>query len=193
MPLKTFDDLLELTKQIKNKKLRQKVIEALKNPKFDAYPDEPVDLKDCPGAPWHHAYRGGLIDHTYAVTVLSLEIAHTLSKIYDEKINQDYLVAACLLHDIMKIYDYAYVEGKNKVVVVDETIRHAEMGAQFLSQKGFPEEVCRLVEQHIPWLGEDVLDDSIELQILLAADKLDSMLQFSSTLLFDNYISSSNS
>jgi len=192
MPLKTFNDLLKLTDLINDKKLRQQVVAVLKKPEYDIYPNEPVSIEDCPGGSWHHTYRGGLIDHLFAVTTISLEISQSLSKIYGEKINQDYLISACLLHDIMKVYDFAYLDGKkDKVIIIDNTIRHAEFGGQFLSQKKFPKAICKMVEQHIPWKGEDVLDNTIELQILLAADKLDSHILFSRVLLFDDYIVSS--
>ncbi|NCO84743.1 MAG: hypothetical protein COW47_02030 [Candidatus Huberarchaeum crystalense] len=191
MSLKIFKDLIKLTAHIKNKKLRAQVVNILKNPQNNNYPNEPVSLEDCPGGPWHHTYRGGLVDHLFTVTTLSLEIAITLKEIYNEDINIDYLVASCLLHDIMKIYDYAYIKGKNKVIVIDNTIRHAEFGEQFLLQKKIPLLICKIVGQHIPWRGEDVIDMTFELRILLASDKIDSNALFRNTLLFDNYIISS--
>ncbi|PKM92297.1 MAG: hypothetical protein CVU81_01260 [Euryarchaeota archaeon HGW-Euryarchaeota-1] len=190
MSIKTLDDLLKLADLIKNKDLRAQVRKVLKNPQNDCYPNDPVSIKDCPGGPWHHTYRGGLIDHIYGVTAISLNIAKSFSEIYGEKINLDYLISACLLHDIMKIYDYAYIKGKKKVVIVDNTIRHGELGGRFLFEKGLPEEICIMVSQHLPLFEEDN-NISVELRILLSADKLDTHILFARTLLFDDYIISS--
>lgn len=52
----------------------------------------------CPGAQTHHhAYVGGLIEHTVAVTSMCDHLAHT----YDQ-IDRDMLITAALLHDVGK-------------------------------------------------------------------------------------------
>jgi 3'-5' exoribonuclease len=47
----------------------------------------------------HHAYRSGLIEHILSCT----ELALTLSKHY--RVNENYVVAGCILHDLCKIYE----------------------------------------------------------------------------------------
>lgn len=47
----------------------------------------------------HHAYQGGLLEHILSCTDLAL----ILSKHY--KVNENYVVAGCILHDICKIYE----------------------------------------------------------------------------------------
>lgn len=47
----------------------------------------------------HHAYRSGLLEHILSCTELALH----LSKHY--KVNHNYVVAGCILHDICKIYE----------------------------------------------------------------------------------------
>lgn len=47
----------------------------------------------------HHAYRSGLLEHILSCTELALH----LSKHY--KVNDNYVVAGCILHDICKIYE----------------------------------------------------------------------------------------
>ena len=51
----------------------------------------------------HHAYLGGLLEHTVAVATLAVE-ACTLHP----RLNSDVLVAAALLHDIGKTREFAY-------------------------------------------------------------------------------------
>jgi 3'-5' exoribonuclease len=47
----------------------------------------------------HHAYRSGLLEHILSCT----ELAVTLSPHY--KVNRNYVVAGCILHDLCKIYE----------------------------------------------------------------------------------------
>lgn len=47
----------------------------------------------------HHAYKSGLIEHILSCT----ELALTLSKHY--RVNENYVVAGCILHDLCKIYE----------------------------------------------------------------------------------------
>jgi 3'-5' exoribonuclease len=51
----------------------------------------------------HHAYLGGLLEHTVAVATLALETC-TLHP----RLNSDVLIAAALLHDIGKTREFAY-------------------------------------------------------------------------------------
>jgi len=64
--------LLVLAEQIQDEGLREKVLEFLKVPDIELKGDKlPLDV--CPGGAYmHHAYRGGLVEHTIAVTRLSL-------------------------------------------------------------------------------------------------------------------------
>lgn len=47
----------------------------------------------------HHAYQSGLLEHILSCT----ELAITLSKHY--RVNENYVVAGCILHDLCKIYE----------------------------------------------------------------------------------------
>lgn len=47
----------------------------------------------------HHAYQSGLLEHILSCT----ELALTLSKHY--RVNENYVVAGCILHDLCKIYE----------------------------------------------------------------------------------------
>jgi 3'-5' exoribonuclease len=47
----------------------------------------------------HHAYQSGLLEHILSCT----ELALTLSRHY--RVNENYVVAGCILHDLCKIYE----------------------------------------------------------------------------------------
>jgi 3'-5' exoribonuclease len=51
----------------------------------------------------HHAYLGGLIEHTVAVATLAQEVC-----ILHPRLNSDVLIAAALLHDVGKTREFAY-------------------------------------------------------------------------------------
>lgn len=59
---------------------------------------------ECPGArAHHHAYLGGLIEHTLAVAT----VCRSLEALYD-RVDGDLLVTAALLHDIGKVDELSY-------------------------------------------------------------------------------------
>ena len=51
----------------------------------------------------HHAYLGGLIEHTVAVGTLVLETCQL-----HPRLNSDLLMAAALVHDIGKVKEFTY-------------------------------------------------------------------------------------
>lgn len=53
----------------------------------------------------HHAYKSGLLEHILSCS----ELALTLSKHY--RVNENYVVAGCILHDLCKIYELS--DGMN--------------------------------------------------------------------------------
>ena len=53
----------------------------------------------------HHAYTGGLAEHTLEV----VEYCNTSAKIAGMELNYDILIGAAIIHDWAKIYDYGLV------------------------------------------------------------------------------------
>ncbi|MDO9557620.1 MAG: HD domain-containing protein [Coriobacteriia bacterium] len=64
-------------------------------------------FKRCPGAQsYHHAYIGGLLEHTVAVATL----CDGMASLYGD-VDHDLLVAGALLHDIGKVDELSYTTG----------------------------------------------------------------------------------
>jgi 3'-5' exoribonuclease len=111
----------------------------------------------CPGAvKVHHAYLGGLLEHTLEV----VRLCRAACEIYPA-LDRDILVAGALLHDIGKTRELSYDitfdytdEGK--------LLGHIMMGAQMVKEKmdemtDFPEELgVRLLHLMVSHHGEDV-------------------------------------
>jgi len=84
----------------------------------------------------HHAYRGGLIEHTVAV----LRICLTLGETYNT-VNNDMLIAGALLHDIGKVKSYNYDINQGGISVSDSGIM---MGHLVIGSEDVGERICRM-------------------------------------------------
>lgn len=84
----------------------------------------------------HHAYRSGLLEHILSCT----ELALTLSKHY--RVNENYVVAGCILHDLCKIYeltDGLNVEYTEEGKLVGHLVKGPELIDRFAYKiKNFP-------------------------------------------------------
>ncbi|MEM7826614.1 MAG: HD domain-containing protein [Candidatus Aenigmatarchaeota archaeon] len=172
--------LLELAKLINDKELREKTIELLKNTRisnkyFKKYKEKGIKIDKAFGGPsnFHHAYSGGLVEHTYAVTTFCIELAKNLEKVYNIKINMDYLISAALLHDIMKIFYFKRV-GKN-IISADVMLDHGIWACCELYLRDFPEEIIHIIASHFGPSGPNP-PQTIEAIILFYADSLDASI-----------------
>lgn len=89
-----WEDLLALVEsEISHPSLRQLTLSLLKDheEKWKAWPASKI---------YHHAYRGGLLEHTYRV----VQSARVLIKLYPE-LNQDLVLTGTILHDIGKLQE----------------------------------------------------------------------------------------
>ena len=106
-------------------------------------------FKTAPAAKkMHHAYIGGLLEHTLSMTVLAKEIAKHYSGV-----NLDLLLAGAVLHDIGKTREFEYQfaigysdEGK--------LLTHIVIGCAMIDDKirelaGFPPETAMLVKHMV--------------------------------------------
>lgn len=168
--------LIELAKKIKDKDLREKTLDVLKNfeiknKHFKKYKKIPLDKAFGGPTQFHHDYEGGLVEHTYSVTLLCLQMADVFEKVYGLEVNRDHLIAGALLHDIMKMYWYKK-EG-NLVVSTDAMIDHGIWACCELYLRDFPEEVIHIIASHFGPQGPNP-PQTIEAIILFYADSLDA-------------------
>lgn len=149
-------ELFKLAKKIKNKELRRKVEELLKEAPFDVEAvDTAVELKrtsleEAPAAKsYHHAYKGGLLQHTVATTKLALALCDVIEEVYGGEVDRDVVVAASLLHDLYKVYSYEQKEnGEYKFTDCGRLLDHLTMAVRVLFERGFPLEVVHAVLSH---------------------------------------------
>jgi 3'-5' exoribonuclease len=105
-------------------------------------------FKEAPAATRvHHAFIGGLLEHTYEV----LRLAEELFKLYPQ-INRDLLVAGILLHDIGKLSEFKWdidIEYTSRGKLLGHVVIGSEMVAQAIQTlPNFPEDLA-LQLQHM--------------------------------------------
>lgn len=97
----------------------------------------------------HHAFPGGLIVHTAEVTAISLEMVRLFPAV-----SYDVLATAAIMHDFMKIHDYAFgPDGKIIKTEYRKLVRHLAgshavfyASVQHLSEDDVPGEVRMRIE-----------------------------------------------
>ena len=173
--LKDLEKTVESVKTLPLKRLLQKVFH---DPWW-------IDrFKKAPGGKlWHHAYLGGLLEHTLAV----VKVCETMALLYP-KVERDLLIAGALCHDIGKIDEYGYDQGYIDFTDEGRLWGHISIGAQHIrtmiekmeKEEGFPlelkKQMIHLVLSHQGKLeyGSPVLPMTLEAMILFYADEMDS-------------------
>lgn len=129
----------------------------------------------------HHAYKGGLLEHTMSVAELCVFFATK----YSDSIDRDLLIAGALLHDIGKVYEYAVTPAGIDRTNDGELVGHIAMGIEMVGRaiakiQGFPRylqtEIKHLLLSHhgeMEW-GSPVIPKTTEAIVLHMADDLDS-------------------
>ncbi len=135
-----YSELVDYIKSIQDEKLRDFILEFFeKNSK---------KIKISPAAKtMHHNYVGGLLVHTLEC----VKIADANIKILHQEINRDEAVAACILHDIGKIFEYT-IDIENGMIDYDESfqkewITHSQYGYSICMINGF-KRVAKMIAAH---------------------------------------------
>lgn len=128
-------------------------IDSIKDEKLNAFlaqyfAEHKEKIKVSPAAKMmHHNYIGGLMVHTLEC----LRYAETNIELSDYKFNRDNIMAACMLHDIGKIFEYT-IDVENGTIDYDENFRkewltHSQYGFSICMTQGF-KEVAKMIAAH---------------------------------------------
>ena len=135
-----YSELLEYINKINDENLRDFVSKI--------YSENKEKILICPAAKlMHHNYIGGLMVHTLEC----LKYAETNMQIFFQRVKQDEVYAACLLHDIGKIYEYT-VNTESGLIDYDENFRkdwisHSQYGFSICMTAGF-KRVAKMIAAH---------------------------------------------
>jgi 7,8-dihydroneopterin 2',3'-cyclic phosphate phosphodiesterase len=176
--------LLKLAENIENRELRKKVIEFLKDIRlsskhFKKYPKE--SLKTA--ASYFVIPTSGLgpierdvLNHTVAVTELCIETAENFEKNYGLKLKKDLLVAASILHDLMKCFEYKK-DNTGSLEPTGIMLDHTMLAVAELYTRDFPEEVIHIVASHYGE-GGPTPPRTFEAVIFHHLDSLTSLIEY---------------
>lgn len=137
---KVYSEIISYIDKIQNEKLNNFVA---------TYFTQHKDLiKIMPAAKlMHHNYIGGLMVHILEC----IKFAEINMNISDHKFNRDNIIAACILHDIGKIFEYT-IDLETGLIDYDENFRkewltHSQYGFSICMNNGF-KEIARMIAAH---------------------------------------------
>ena len=128
----------------------------------------------------HHAYRGGLLEHTLGV----MKLCDAISRLYPQA-NRDLLVIGAAFHDVGKIKEYKIESYGIERTAAGELIGHIVLGVEMLHEwarkvptlsKSSLYHLSHMILSHhgeLEW-GSPTVPKTLEAMILHNADDLDS-------------------
>jgi len=171
--------LRALADEIHDKKLREKVIELMKNPtlEIDGKKYSGLPLHTSPaGLSHHHCYPGGYIEHIVSTANLASAMCDSVEKVYRGKVNRDLVLAGVLLHDIFKPATYTVNEnGSYGSTGLADYMDHLSLAIAELVRRGFPLKLVHVVSAHHGDYGP-IRPHTVEALICHLADLMDSRL-----------------
>jgi len=170
--------LLRFVNKIQSEELREKVKDFLKDPTISigGTTFRGLPLETSPASKRrHHSYPRGLIQHMETVAIISLTLSDIVEKTYLTPVNRDVVLAAAIVHDIMKPQTYTE-EGETYVVSpLGERLDHMSLAVAELIRRGFPLDVIHAVAAH-HGRGGPVSPRTIEALVCSLADATDASL-----------------
>ena len=97
-------------------------------------------LAPCAPRAGHHAYLGGLLEHTVAVGTLALEACQL-----HVKLNSDLLITAALVHDLGKTREYVY-GAEIELSEEGRLLGHVELGLRLLGERAADLDAARRLQ-----------------------------------------------
>ena len=171
-----LEELLKLVDLIEDGELREKVRAFLVKQEV-ALTGQKLQLEESPGGrSIHHAYPGGLLQHTVATVKLALALCDLLEQVYGAEVDRDIVISAAVLHDIMKAACYEEKEDGTYIYSpLGERLDHITLAVAELAREGFPLEVLHAVAAHHAEHGP-ISPKTLEALVVHIADVADSRL-----------------
>lgn len=122
--------------------------EKLKKFLLDYFKEHEEEIKIAPAAKiMHHNYLGGLLVHTLEC----LQLADANMALFSTKLDKDKVYAACVLHDIGKIFEYT-IDTETGIIDYAEDFRkdwvsHSQYGFSICMMQGY-KDVAKMIAAH---------------------------------------------
>lgn len=148
--MKSLIELERLAKNIRDERIRRVVQDFIDNPLLTFTEAKPlITLEESPAAPRkHHFFTGGLILHTVSVVRTAISLSEIVRDIYGLPVDTDVVVAAAILHDIFKYYQYVpdNTHGGYRARE-DWYLSHDYAVVAELAKRGAPDKLIRAVAE----------------------------------------------
>ena len=138
--LETYNELVEYINKISDEKLKNFVL--------NIYEENKAQLLITPGAKMmHHNYIGGLMVHTLEC----LKYADVNLDAFFQRVSRDDVYAACLLHDIGKVFEYT-IDIESGIIDYNEEFRkewltHSQYGFSICMTAGY-KRIAKMIAAH---------------------------------------------
>lgn len=135
-----YKEILTYINKISDEKLKKFLI--------DYFKEHEEKIKIAPAAKlMHHNYLGGLLVHTLEC----LQLADANMALFSTKLDKDKVYAACVLHDIGKIFEYT-IDTEAGIIDYDENFRkdwvsHSQYGFSICMMQGY-KDVAKMIASH---------------------------------------------
>lgn len=137
---KIYSEIIGYINKIKDEKLKKFLL--------DYFKEHEEKIKIAPAAKaMHHNYLGGLLVHILEC----LKFADANLDLFAIKVDTDKAYAACILHDIGKIFEYV-INTESGLVDYDENFRkewlsHSQYGFSICMMQGF-KDIAKMIAAH---------------------------------------------
>lgn len=147
--------LIELSKKIKDEKLRKLVVDFLKdvrlsNRDFSKYPkmkiEDAASVFTVGGPEGAATVERDVLSHTITLTELCEQTADVFERTQGIPLNKDAMTASAILHDIMKIFEWK--RGPDGLEHTGIMLDHTMLAVAELYHRGFPEDVIHIIASH---------------------------------------------
>lgn len=171
--------IASLTRRIRDKKLRRKVIEFLERTEIEIggkkYTALAVDVSPA-AQRRHHAYEGGYLEHVVSTANIASALCDSVEEVYHGRVDRDLVLAGILLHDALKPYTYSIDKcGNYESTRLADYLDHLSLATAELIRTGFPLELVHIVAAHYGEYGP-VRPRTVEALVCHIADLADSRL-----------------
>lgn len=176
--------LIEVSEKIKDDKLRRMVVDFLKNLKlsnkhFSKYPkmaiEDAASMFTVGNVGGTSSVERDVLNHTVALVELCERVADVFEKTYGLPLNRDALLAAAILHDVMKTFEWK--RGLQGLEHTGIMLDHTMLAVSELYHRGFPEDVIHIIASHFGETGPTP-PRNFEALIFHHLDNMTSMVEF---------------
>lgn len=179
-----MNPLIELTKNIENKELKEKVVKfiedkELSNKYFKKYKKEKLEKAGSVfgvSSSSMGPVERDIVSHTVQVTEMVIESAKTFEKNYGLKLDMDSLIAAAIMHDLMKTFEFERDEDGD-LSPTGLMLDHTMLGVAELYHRNFPEDIIHIVASH-PGESGTTTPRSFEALIFHHIDSMCSVVEY---------------